>query len=355
MKTRILAGVLGKLILEIKILTGARKVIGILDLVILIKTPVGKAMAAGALEMLQVMISLMLEMKVQMKILIEVVETGEVVTRVEVALEVEDFGVEENAVALAAGVSMGALVAGETVVAGGIAKDLVAEEALVAEENVEALVAGENVVALVVDGDQTEAVAGEGVINPVVGATEGILVRMGPLTGRMVVDLRAGAREAEVSRAGVLQVVGLMIMGTMCLAGTKELEISRAGVHQVVELMIMETTLGLAGTKQVEISRLPRLAGKNLLQLKRLISKTVGGTRDLVQTLLLRAGVNQVLLTRDNRLVGENQQMVRQVRGARKMTGVTKVDGNCNVEQARWAKEGNCLPTFVTNRKPISL
>jgi len=41
MKIRILTRVLG--ILEIKILTGARKVIGILDLVMLMKTPFGEA------------------------------------------------------------------------------------------------------------------------------------------------------------------------------------------------------------------------------------------------------------------------------------------------------------------------
>ena len=39
MKTRILTGVLG--VLEIKILIGARKVIEIMDLVMLIKTPLG--------------------------------------------------------------------------------------------------------------------------------------------------------------------------------------------------------------------------------------------------------------------------------------------------------------------------
>ena len=54
MKTGILTGVLG--ILEIKILTGARKVIGILDLVMQIKTPLGEAIAAGAQQMPQAML-----------------------------------------------------------------------------------------------------------------------------------------------------------------------------------------------------------------------------------------------------------------------------------------------------------
>ncbi|TKY50800.1 transcription elongation factor Spt5 protein [Spatholobus suberectus] len=143
-------------------------------------------------------------MKVQMKILMElVVGTGEVVTRVEVAqtevaLEVEVFGVEE---------SVGALVAGESV------------EALVAEENEEALMVevDQTGKVLVVDGDQmedVEAEAGEGVLSLVVGTTEGILGRMGPLTGRRVrimlkdgrtvMDLRLGTRilVARTGRAG---------------------------------------------------------------------------------------------------------------------------------------------------------
>jgi len=45
MKTRILTGVLG--VLEIKILIGARKVIGIMDLVMLIKAPFGEEIVAG--------------------------------------------------------------------------------------------------------------------------------------------------------------------------------------------------------------------------------------------------------------------------------------------------------------------
>ena len=237
--------------------------------------------------------------------------TGEVVTRVEVArtevaLEVEVFGVEESVVGLVAERSV--------------------EAALVADGNEE--------VALVVEVDQTEKVvvvggdqkedveaeAGEGMINLVVGTTEGILVRMGPLTGRrgqimvdgrIVMDLRlgtrilvtrigragaremqirsilAGTKEVEEIRAGVQQ-VELMIMdlrlGTRGMqirsiqAGTK-LEISRAGVQQVVEVTIIGTTMGHR--------RLQRLAGKNL-QLKGPISRVVGGTRDLVQTLLLR-------------------------------------------------------------------
>ncbi|KAG5010953.1 hypothetical protein JHK87_019468 [Glycine soja] len=55
--------------------------------------------------------------------------------------------------------------------------------------------------------------------------------------------------------------------------------------------------------------KLQRIAGKNL-QLKGPISRVVGRTRDLVQTLLLRTGVNQVLQTRVKHLVGKKQQMV---------------------------------------------
>ena len=258
--------------------------------------------------------------------------TGEVVTGVEVAptegvLEVEVFGVEES---VAVSVDEGSM------------------EALVAEGNEEALVVevDQTGKVLVVGGDQkedVEAEAGEGTINLVVGTTEGILVRMGPLTGRrgqimvdgrIVMDLRlgtrilvtrigragaremqirsilAGTKEVEEIRAGVQQ-VELMIMdlrlGTRGMqirsiqAGTK-LEISRAGVQQVVEVTIIGTTMGHR--------RLQRLAGKNL-QLKGPISRVVGGTRDLVQTLLLRTGVNQVLQTRVKHLVGKKQQMVR--------------------------------------------
>ena len=64
-KTRNLIGVLG--ILEIQILTGATKIIAFLDLVMLIKTPLGEAIAAGTPQMPQAMMA----MKVQMKILME--------------------------------------------------------------------------------------------------------------------------------------------------------------------------------------------------------------------------------------------------------------------------------------------
>ena len=223
--------------------------------------------------------------------------TGEVVTRVEVArtevaLEVEVFGVEESVVGLVAERSV--------------------EAALVADGNEE--------VALVVEVDQTEKVvvvggdqkedveaeAGEGMINLVVGTTEGILVRMGPLTGRrgqkmvdgrMVMDLRLGTR-ILVTRIGKAGAREMQIRSV--LAGTKEVEVIRAGVQLVLELTIIGTTMGL--------HRPQKLAGKNLLQLKRPTSRTVGGTRDLVQTLLLGDGVNQVLQTRVKHLVGKNQQ-----------------------------------------------
>jgi len=51
MKTRILTGLLE--ILEIKILTRARKVIGILDLVMQIKTPLGEVITIGTQKMPQ--------------------------------------------------------------------------------------------------------------------------------------------------------------------------------------------------------------------------------------------------------------------------------------------------------------
>ena len=67
MKARILIGVPG--ILEIKILIGERKVkIIILDLMMLIKTPLGEAITIGTQQMPQAM---MVQMKVQMKILME--------------------------------------------------------------------------------------------------------------------------------------------------------------------------------------------------------------------------------------------------------------------------------------------
>jgi len=285
MKARIPTGVLGILILEIMILAGAKKVIGILDRVMPIKTTVGKKIAAGVLA--QVIISRTVKMKVQMKILVELVVTRVEVVLTEVALEVEVIEVEEIEGALEveeAGETVGALVAGETV------------GALVVEVD-------RIVKVLVVDGDQAEAAVEEGVINLVVGTTGEILVRMGPLTGRrgqimlkdgvIVMDPRlgikilvtekvragakgmqirsilAGTREVEVNRDGVQQVMGVMIIdlrpGTMILgartgrdgakgmqitsvlAGTK-VEISQTGVQQV-ELMI------LAGIKEVEVSR----------------------------------------------------------------------------------------------------
>ncbi|KAL9317103.1 hypothetical protein ACSQ67_013620 [Phaseolus vulgaris] len=207
---------------------------------------------------------------------------------------------------------------------------------------------------LVVGGDQVEAVVEEGVINLVVGTTGGILdtgdkkERAGAREMR-IRSILAGTRVVEVNRDGVQQVMRLMIidlrLGTMILGART----GRAGAKGMMQIRSV-----LAGTK-VEISR----AGAQQVELM-----TVGGTRDLVQTLLLGAGtiklvtefLSLVVLQRIvNLLVGKNQQKVQQVHGARKMTGLTKVDGNCFLSKTGWVGAENRVRAFgnVANGKPL--
>lgn len=210
-------------------------------------------------------------MKVQMKLLMMEVVGGEVtvveVAQTAVALEVEVFGAEEN---------VGALVAEGN------------EEALVAEVDQMGKV-------LVVDGDQTEdpeeAEAVEGMTDLVVGATVVILVRMDPLTGRVIMGLGLGTR----------------IVVTRRMEG--------AGLQQVVELVVVGTVIGQ--------DRRQRL--KTML----------AGPRERI--LVLAGPRQQILLQiRVNHLVGmDQQQMVLQALGAKKMMGVAKVDGNYFLERAK--------------------
>lgn len=210
-------------------------------------------------------------MKVQMKLLMMEVVGGEVtvveVAQTAVALEVEVFGAEEN---------VGALVAEGN------------EEALVAEVDQMGKV-------LVVDGDQTEdpeeAEAVEGMTDLVVGATVVILVRMDPLTGRVIMGLGLGTR----------------IVVTRRMEG--------AGLQQVVELVVVGTVIGQ--------NRRQRL--KTML----------AGPRERI--LVLAGPRQQILLQiRVNHLVGmDQQQMVLQALGAKKMMGVAKVDGNYFLERAK--------------------
>ena len=185
----------------------------------------------------------------------EVVIVGEV-AQIEVVLEVEVFGVE-NVGALVAGENVRALGAGENV------GDLVGGENVVAEENVVALVVevDQTRKVSVVDGDQREdleAGAMEGVTNLVVGITEGILVGMGPLTGRrrevMLKDGRivtdpglgtgkvAGKVATRMGRAGAWE---MQIRSVQ--AGAMEVEVisnGRAGAQVAVELVVLGIAMG---------------------------------------------------------------------------------------------------------------
>lgn len=219
-------------------------------------------------------------MKVQMKLLMMEVVGGEVtvveVAQTAVALE-EVFGAEEN---------VGALVAEGN------------EEALVAEVDQMGKV-------LVVDGDQTEdpeeAEAVEGMTDLVVGATVVILARMDPLTGRRGRIMLKGGR--------VIMGLGL---GTRIVV-TRRME--GAGLQQVVELVVVGTVIGQ--------NRRQRL--KTML----------AGPRERI--LVLAGPRQQILLQiRVNHLVGmDQQQMVLQALGAKKMMGVAKVDGNYFLERAK--------------------
>lgn len=166
-----------------------------------------------------------------------------------------------------------------------------------AEENVGGLVAEVDQMGkvLVVDGDQTEdpeeAEAVEGMTDLVVGATVVILVRMDPLTGRRGRIMLKGGR--------VIMGLGL---GTRIVV-TRRME--GAGLQQVVELVVVGTVISQ--------DRWQRL-----------------------KTVLAGPSERILLQIRVNLLVGmDQQQMVLQALGARKMMGVAKVDGNYFLERAK--------------------
>jgi hypothetical protein len=342
MQTRIPVGVKNVIRLKVRtrILVGA-KVIGKLDLMMQTRILIGARKEIGSLEM---------------KIKVRVLVIGQVVGILREILEAEAVQIEEA-------LEVEGVLEAET--GGGLVVDQTQED--LEEETVGVLVVevevGRTEEVLVVDQTQEDLgiEAVEGGTKAVVGTTEITLVRISPLTGKIMMVQELGTMEEVVitrsGRAGVQEVVELAINPVV---GASQQRVKMlllvmlylvGGTKEPVQLMMLEEareTIGVQLMKLVEVretigdqmllvgaSGLARTSRPSPRKLKKLKMQRVQfGTEEQVQVLQMGVshlvGINQKMQKEE--LTGMENQLIRgekqqEALGGKRMTRVAKEGG----------------------------